>query len=516
MVRFYKTLKIIILFLVFIYSQDFFSQIGDIPKNKTQKAFSKLDFLSINMPSNSLGEKSENMGFTGIHYNLKINNLIYSGLGLYGAVSGDKGGFFTLGVNFGIKKSLIEQFYIDAGFHFGGGGGAGAPDGGGAFILPHFNIGYNFKHFSINSGWSYINFFDGGKIESNQLNLGIEIPLDYNYTDYNFYEKQFKIEGLKNSDWNIKATKNALTIHWNNLKVIKEANLTNKTIRLLGLEYSYYLHKNWFSLIKVDGAFDGIKAGYMDVFLGGGYHLSINKKRTNILAKLAIGAGGGGGVNTEGGLLFYQDLSLEQKIFNDVFISINKGYLLTPNKSFYTSTFGAGLKYYIEKNGTNTEEKISFTYGKFKGLEFILEQDLYFDAKRDVNLTENLHQIALQVNLYLNKNIYANVKTSFANFGNAGAYAEGLVGLGIKSNTFANNTTEVFVQFLGGAAGGGNISTGQGLIVKPSTGIGYQLSKNLGLRTSAGYVKAKGGKLSSPFISLGLKYGISFLKLKKT
>ena len=47
--------------------------------------------------------------------------------------------FFTLGVNAGIKKHFSKKFYIDTGFHFGGGGGAGAPDGGGAFILPHFN-----------------------------------------------------------------------------------------------------------------------------------------------------------------------------------------------------------------------------------------------------------------------------------------------------------------------------------------------------------------------------------------
>ena len=57
--------------------------------------------------------------------------------------------FFTLGVNAGIKKHFSKKFYIDTGFHFGGGGGAGAPDGGGAFILPHFNVGYQFKKISL-------------------------------------------------------------------------------------------------------------------------------------------------------------------------------------------------------------------------------------------------------------------------------------------------------------------------------------------------------------------------------
>ncbi|WP_373940903.1 hypothetical protein OEG92_13595 [Polaribacter sejongensis] len=63
-------------------------------------------------------------------------------------------------------------------------------------------------------------------------------------------------------------------------------------------------------------------------------------------------------------------------------------------------------------------------------------------------------------------------------------------------------------------AGGGGIATGQGLIIKPSLGFDYELSKTLNLRAAAGYVKARGGELSSPFINLGLKYNISFLKLK--
>ena len=50
--------------------------------------------------------------------------------------------------------------------------------------------------------------------------------------------------------------------------------------------------------------------------------------------------------------------------------------------------------------------------------------------------------------------------------------------------------------------------------MKPSLGLDYKLSNTLSLRTAGGYVKSKGGELSSPFINFGLKYSISFLKLK--
>ena len=506
--------KLFFLLTILISHQFIHSQTEEIPTKITQKGFAKIDFLSIDMPITNIPNE-KNMGYTGIHYNFLFNNSLYTGLGIYGAVSGDRGGFFTLGVNAGIKKYFSNKFYIDTGFHFGGGGGAGAPDGGGAFILPHFNLGYNFKNFSINSGWSSVNFFDKGQIKSHQLNLSIEIPLDFEYADYKTTEKEVSIDTLKESNWNQKPKRNSLMVHFNNLKIKGNTQGINngKTIKLAGFEFSNYFSQNWFVFLKVDGAYSGIRAGYMDVLLGGGYHLSMNKNKTNILAKFGIGAGGGGGVNSDGGFMIYPDISIEQKIYNDLFISLNKGYLLTPSTIFSTSTFGIGLKYYVEKNGTFSENK-THASGKFKGFDVIVKQDMYFNAKRMTEATENLHQISVQVNLDLNKNIFVAGQTSFANFGNAGAYAEGLVGLGLKTASLFNNSTTFFTQFLGGAAGGGNISTGQGLILKPSLGLDYKLSNTLNLRTSAGYVKAKGGELSSPFINFGVKYNIAFLKLK--
>ena len=509
--------KYLFLFAIAFLSQQLVAQNDIVPEKKTQKAFGKIDFLSIKMPEAEIPNEA-NMGFTGIHYNLMINDWSYAGLGLYGAVTGIRGGFFTLGVNAGIKKYLGEDFYIDTGFHFGAGGGAGAPDGGGAFILPHFNLGYDFKNFSINSGWSYVDFFDGGEIKGHQFNVSLEIPLGYNYANYKKSENEYSFADLENSDWNINSKKTSLLFHLNNLMIKGDATNANvqqfndATIRLAGFEFANYFSDNWFAFLKVDGAYSGIKAGYMDVFLGGGYHYSFNKNRTNILAKFGLGAGGGGGVDTKGGFLLYPDISIEQKIFKDIYIAINKGYVLSPDAHFYTSSYGIGLKYYVERNGIKSNEK-TFESGIFKGLEVITKHDMYFDAKRDSNLTEDMHQISVQINLDLNKNIFIAGQTSFASFGDAGAYAEGLVGLGARTNPFLSDKITFFAQGLAGAAGGGGISTGEGFIVKPSAGLNYKVSDNLSFRTAAGYVKAKGGGLSNTFINFGIKYHLSFLKM---
>jgi len=443
---------------------------------------------------------------------------VYVGLGFYGTVTGKRGGLFTLGANFGIKKSLSKHLFLDASFHFGGGGGAGAPDGGGAMILPQINLGYQFKGFSTTLGYSYINFFDKGNINSKQLTIGIQIPVSYDFADFNEKEKNFKVEQLKTTEWNQPAKDISLLFHLNNLSLTgntKDTNgnsLTGNTVRLAGFEVNSYLNQNWLVFFRADGAYDGIDAGYMDILFGGGYHFSFNKNNTNILAKFGIGAGGGGGVDTQGGFLIYPDISIEQKVFKDLYLSINKGYLLTPNSHFKASTFGVGVKYYVHQQGIISKNKKSFATAKLKGIQFGLSQEVYFEAKRNTNPTENLQLISLQGNLFLNNYLYVAGQTSFANFRNAGAYAEGIVGFGVYSNSVFNKKVTLFAQFLAGAAGGGNISTGQGLIIKPSVGLDYHISRQISLKTTIGKVKAKGGLLNSTSFSVGLNYNISILK----
>ncbi|MFY7669929.1 hypothetical protein ACOSP6_02460 [Tenacibaculum sp. MEBiC06402] len=503
------------LLLALTLSVRFFYAQNDTPANNTQIGFAQLDFLSINMPD----ANEANMDFTGIHYNAKLNDWSYAGLGFYGAVGGIRGGFFTLGLNLGVKKEIYNNLFIDAGLHFGGGGGAAAPDGGGAFILPHASLGYDFKYFSLTTGWSYINFFDEGTIKSNQFYASVQIPFSFDYSDFDIREEEFTTENLKNSKWNKKSHRISAMVHLNNLSVEGNSQFTTgtsikgRTIRLAGFEFSSFLNDDWFYFVKADGAFSGIPAGYMDIFIGGGYHLSMNKNRTNIQAKFGVGAGGGGGVDTKGGFLIYPDISLEQKIYDNMYLSINKGYLMSPDSHFLSSTLGFGLKYYVEKDGTISENKEN-TKAKLKGVQTILKQDWYLNANRNGGFEQDMHQISLQINVFLNKYIYGAGQTSFANFGDAGAYAEGIVGIGVQSNNFLNNKISLFAQVLGGAAGGGGIATGEGFIVKPSAGINLKLTKTLDLRGGIGYVKARGGSLSNVFGSFGLSYNISFLTAK--
>ena len=187
---------------------------------------------------------------------------------------------------------------------------------------------------------------------------------------------------------------------------------------------------------------------------------------------------------------------------------------MNPNANFISANYGFGLKYYVNQNGLFSSDKEPFTSAKFKGLEIIVGEEIYLDAERNNAETQNMEQIFLQINYYLNKNLYISGQTSFANFGNAGAYAEGIAGLGFSTSSNFSSKIQLFGQILTGAAGGGFIDTGEGLIVKPNAGATVLFNDKLGLRVSAGQVIAIDGELNSTFINVGLSYRFATLKAK--
>ena len=405
------------------------------------------------------------------------------------------------------KKKLYKNLFLDTGFHFGGGGGASAPDGGGAFILAHISMGLDFKKMKLTTGYSYVNFFDEGKIISHQLYGSVQIPLQVNYTDFSFLEQEKNdLQFFKNKQ----ANRFSYLLHFNNLSITSEK-MNGKNIHLAGMESNKYFTKEYFFYFKADGAYSGIQAGYMDIFIGLGKRFPFNKNKTHFLTKLGIGAGGGGGVDTQGGFLIQPDISIVQNVAKNLSLSINTGSVFSPNLNFTSTSLGLGVQYELYKDGAFYENR-KFKKLKLKGLHFLLAQELYIDAHRNAIQPENMQQISLQINYFLNKYLYLSGQTSFANFGGAGAYAEGIVGLGVYSKPIYQEKISLFAQILMGSAGGGGIATGQGLILKPNIGLDYHWNDLFSVRTSFGKVSAFGGTLNSYSFNLGVNYRFSFFK----
>lgn len=476
-----------------------------------QNTFFRLDYLNVDMP-----DDIKNMGFVGGHFNFMLNKYIYSGVGLYGSVTGEKGGLFTLGANLGIVSKIYKNTGIDIGVHYGGGGGGAAPVGGGAMVIPHAGIKYKFKHFDLGVNYSYLSFYDGD-IESSQLKFHLDIPLRVSTCKFSDYNKSIDYSENRKYliNWNNTAFKRSFSGKIDSYFPLSGSKITSGkdldvNLHLVGFEYNHYLTKGSYLIMEANGAFHGIQGGYMDVFTGYGFNVATPIKGFSIHPKFTIGAGGGGAIETEGGLLIHPKLGLEQNLTKSVAIHLFGGFMFSPTNRFNAITAGVALKHYALVGGTkHPYEEKDLSELSTNGWLINLSSQTYFQAQKVKTPNKDLSHISLQFNYYRNRYLYLAGEGTFAYIGNAGAYAEGLIGIGATVST--TKKLNYFAQFMAGTGGGGGVDTEQGVLVKPSVGINYSLTELYGLQLKVGQIIAPKGRLNSTFVGIGVNYTFSSL-----
>ena len=128
---------------------------------------------------------NEKLGLLGLGYlfdsQLDEHASFYYGLGVYSAVSGQRGGFFTGGGEFGLRYRT-GRLVLDGGLFVGGGGGGAAPQGGGLMLRPHAGALYDFGRFSLGLEYSLVSF-PNGNIDSDQFALVTEFSFQSVFAD---------------------------------------------------------------------------------------------------------------------------------------------------------------------------------------------------------------------------------------------------------------------------------------------------------------------------------------------
>ncbi|WP_425658147.1 hypothetical protein [Tenacibaculum ascidiaceicola] len=481
----------------------------------------RLNFIPVEMPTDEFPSLKPTMGLTGLHYQIPINDWLYGGAGFHFAVTGDQGGLFTLGAELGINKQLYKNLYIDANFHIGGGGGYRYLVNDGGFINPNVGLQYKKNDYSFGIQYSHVNFLSG-EIKSNSVSFFVEIPSILRFTDYDKAHQKFVANDLSSdSFWSKPAVKNAQQIRFDFFKPIGNSRKDDannqepltETLYVIGFEYQKYLNENTFLFAHTDAIYRGLRAGFMDLFVGAGYH-PYQSKYINIFGKLGVGAAGGR-VAPEGGLMIYPSAGIDLKIFKNIAISGHGGYYRAIAGDLEAYTFGFGLKYFGLNGGVSSEENNTYNT---KGLRFEVQNQSYFDvAKTDdlLDATEiDLQLIGFKVNYDLNHSLYVAGEAGFAYDGRSGGYAHGLVGGGIYSPYFFNNKARGFIEVMAGAGGGAGVDTDEGIIIRPTIGLSYDIVNHVSIIASGGRYYSPFGNVNSNNINIGLSFNLSTLSVK--
>ena len=463
----------------------------------------RFSFEEIDMP-----DAGEHMGLYSIGTYDRLNPWLYGGITLYGAATGTRGGFFTGGYTLGVEQKLSQKWILDAGGYVGAGGGGAAAQGGGLMLRPHIGLKYDFSGSLLGLNYSYIEF-PNGDISSDAITLLLDIPFTsptLNWED----------DGLTAADYfgsdlsDVSRHRSQLAARVRAYYPSSESRTTSgglfdNSLGLVGVDYSYFLDENWFATFETAGAATGGVGGYAELLAGIGYRLPLTKDdRLALLPALTIGGAGGGAVETGGGFVTRANLGVEYRLFTDLSLIIDGGYLTAPDGNFDTPYVGFNLAYVMEtfaldQKGAPLKETDLIQTNKWR---FRPAHQWYFNAERKRGFSRDMELLGGKIDWMVGDWWYLTGQGLSAYEGGAGGYSEGHWGVGVLSPRW--NNLQLFGEMLIGAGGGGGVDSGSALLYKPSIGLEYNLNDDFSLQSGIGKVISKEGNLNANTLDFSL------------
>lgn len=477
-----------------------FEQYDSIPSQTT------IDFLNINMPN---GQSS--MGLMGLHYDLNLLPIpdFYTGFGTYGAVTGDNGGFFALGIDNDYRPQLYKSLYLDSGVFVGGGGARSAQVGGGLMILPHIGLGYKLWGQLFTLDYSYVTF-PSGQISGSQVLLGVVFP-----SDFNFFTPGQDAGSNSSIDWQADRFYLSPIVQIYDPKsgnTSLSGSLQDSSLDLVGAEGGKYITDNTFVALRTTAVAKGNANGYMTLMGGIGYQMPITLKFYWVNDAF-VGSGGGGNVDTGNGILLEADTGFGWQILPNIQPRLSLGYLIAPDGHFKTWVGTFGLNYdlgWLSAPANDTDINYTVPANDVQHWRVEAYNQTYFNPQRTDSRSGNINLIGASLEQQLNPNWYLSYRTSFAYQGDSsGSLATGLIGAGYQLNF--NSGLHPHVAFLAGAAGGGGLNVGGGFLVEPEVGLRYDFTPKFGVDVSGGEMISTSGSLHTTVLNAGVTY--SFGKL---
>ncbi len=495
-------IKRIFALLLLFYSVICFSSSSEtLPVNKNKLVFS---FDQIEVVEN------EKMGLLGGSYLFPMGAGFYTGLGVYGAVTGDRGGFFTGGLQLTWDKALTQEYFFSAQLFGGGGGGGAAPQGGGLMYRTSMEIGKNFTNNRVAAGISYINF-PNGEIESHQLTFS-----------YSRYFDNLHLSGYRPPSAVLNSWRKALNKGFSSTQQTfslqflsyypddenkgRSGKALKQRMDMLGVRWSRKLKNNYWFEFETAGAVSGGIDGFAQVLGGISYRLPLHKWFTFNSGSL-VGAAGGGDVDTGGGGIVRAYTGIDILLSNHWQINNQIGINWAVDGEFLAPFTSINLVYAFSSFYPAAPELVRFNNQEIYWRQLRIRSGIqtYFSmnpASRKSNNVEpvNVDLASLKLDAYINSWMFLSGHALGAATGGAGGYAAGLVGPGFQFGRY------VSVELLLGAAGGGGLAVGAGKIFQPMLNLELPINKSLGFEVSLGYIEAIGGGMSAPVSNFSIAY----------
>ncbi len=441
----------------------------------------------------------ERMGLVGSSYLLEVAPGVSFGPAAYGAISGQRGGFFTVGVEAAWHRQLSGPLGIEAGFYAGGGGGGAAPVGGGLMLRPHVDLLWDLGPYRAGVSLSQVRFANG-QINSSQLGLVWSTSTDFRHVAR---------ERIASSSASATSIGGRTGIGFDRVQAVvgvyrprpSATRLSGgplpANIGLVGIRLERALNDNDYWGVEAAGAGSGGVAGYAEYLATLGTERAVWADRLTLGGRVALGMGGGGDLSVGGGLLAKAAVYGIVRISRDLGLSIEGGYTRAPQGNFSALHATAALNWILDDPSDLTAPV------RTTRTEWVGGVSRYKAARKD-GTQRNLDAVTLKINRFVSSNFYLTGQAHSALGGDAGGYSVGLFGVGVQMPVAAS--WRVGAEALAGAAGGGGVDTQGGALMQPMAYVDVDVSRALSVRLSAGRVKALRGPFNSNVVDVALSF----------
>ena len=460
-----------------------------LPKTESIPTSTLLGFESIRLP------QGERLGLVGTSLLFQVGESWGFGPAVYGAATGERGGFFVGGVELQHRTVLAQKLSLAAGLYAGGGGGGAAPVGSGLMLRPAATLLYDLGPvLQVGLSASYVKF-PSGEIGSGQLGLVFAWRDEYRHYDAgDAGQRVFSGCACGLGFERMAASAGAYQF----------TDGSGRRIGLVGVRAERRASSSGVKLgIEASAAARGDAAGYMEILGGAGWSIAplpdaLPSLRLGLRG--ALGLGGGGAVPTGGGAIAKAAATLEFSPASGWAVGIDGGYVHALNGTLRAQTAQAWIGIDLEPAlGAGSDPHATVVRTEWTGA---LQH--HSRVERTDGSVRPLDTIGLKLTRYVMPNLYITGQAHSAYAGGAGAYSIGLLGAGVATRSDAGRSGAPRVGFeaLVGAAGGGGVATSGGAIAQGVAWAGWGSSAKSEWRVGVGAERSLHGALRSPIVEL--------------
>jgi hypothetical protein len=465
----------------------------------SRPAEARISFERMKLPGN------EDLGLVGTGYLVDVGGGLSFGPAIFGAADGDRGGTFSFGAELAYRQRLFGPVKAEAGYYAGGGGGGSLPVGSGLMTRPHVDLLYDLGPFNVGVSWSRVRFV-GTPIDSSQWGLVVSSNTEFTYVSRE--RRNLPLASIGRPGAGFDRVQGVLgSYHPMGDNDRRGGGDLPGSIGTVGIRAERAFLANAYWGLEANASVQSGVSGYAEYLGTVGMETGIGDQTFTLGARAALGMGGGGGVDTGGGLLVKGSAYGAMRLSRELAAMLEVGAISAPQGRFRASYASASLIWILDDVG-NVFSPSRTTRTEFSsGIE-------RFDAARQGGRVKRLDAVVLKASRFLDDRLYITGEAHSAFHGQAGGYSAGLFGFGWQQpmgTPGSGPTWHVGLEALAGAGGGGGVDVRGGMLVQPNAYVGFDLGPTTALRVGMGQLRAQRGELKSSVVDVALVFSLGLV-----